>query len=313
MRVNTQKRKKSRIFKKRGIHKKKHNLRRTQNNKLPIYYIGGDKNKCIFLELSGAGLGNQLYMYAAAITAKNKLGLPICILNTENYHSKIDYRKILFKQAISVEKGEVQQRVTTSKVILNGLKEPHNKWSTNNIAANNSTNTLIEGKRHYQNYSSIQSVIPTIRDDCKNIFEDRYKGFKDTIDSKSAFMHIRKGDYGGASLDASYYIHGLSILDAVPEITSIYILSDDIPWSKSQGFTSSKIKWFDSEDSKDELKALYLMSLCLGGACISASTFSSWGAILGADQNETSKIVYPKKWITGPSEKIQFPQRWISI
>lgn len=308
--MNTQTRKKPRVFKKRSIDKKKH-LRRTMHNKKAIEHIGGS-DKCIFVRLV-AGLGNQLYIYATGIVAKNKTGKSLCLLYTDNSHSKIDYRKVLFKQGIPVETTDMQKRIDTSTKILNIVHNPHNNWEPTNILSNTSKNNLINGIRAYQNYNSIKSAIPTIRADCKEVFEDRYKGFKDTIASTSAFMHIRRGDYGPASLAVDYYIKGLSIIDAVPEITSIYILSDDIPWCKAQNFISSKIQWFDNEDSKDELKALYLMSLCLGGACISASTFSSWGVILGADQNEKSTIVYPAKWITGGSEKIRFPQRWKSI
>ena len=57
------------------------------------------------------------------------------------------------------------------------------------------------------------------------------------------------------------------------------------------------------------------MSLCLAGACISASTFSTWGAILGADQNEKSTIIYPKTWSVSHSNSSaqKFPGRWKMI
>ena len=153
-----------------------------------------------------------------------------------------------------------------------------------------------------------------MRKDYQEVFEARYPGFKDNIKATSAFMHIRRGDYGDASLGPDYYKKGLSMLHDISEITDIYIVSDDIPWCKEQGWESDKIRWFDDpEQSKDELKTMYLMSLCLAGACISASTFSSWGAILGADQNEKSTILYPTGWITGDSSKIQFPSRWKAI
>ena len=62
---------------------------------------------------------------------------------------------------------------------------------------------------------------------------------------------------------------------------------------------------------------MYLMSLCKGGAIISNSTFSSWGAILGADEMPDSIIIYPKAWCTGDSSRIHFPvtigNKWLAI
>ncbi len=56
------------------------------------------------------------------------------------------------------------------------------------------------------------------------------------------------------------------------------------------------------------------MSLCIAGACISASTFSAWGVILGADTNPKSTILYPSVWfVDGNSDCMQFPERWQKI
>jgi hypothetical protein len=295
--------------------RKNRRTRRARNN--ITFFVGGDDKKCLFVRFPGLpGLGNQLYAYAAAIGVKNKTGLDMCILPTNNPHSATDYRAILFKQGRPVESANVKNRVNVAKKLLGGISNTHNDWSEMTINANKSGNAVI-GESQFQNYNAIKDVIPIIRKDCKEVFEERYKGFKDTIAPSSAFIHVRRGDYAGQwSLGAEYYTHGLSMLDAVPEITAIYMLSDDIAWCKEQGFSSSKLKWFDDpEESKDELKALYLMSLCLGGACISASTFSSWGVILGADQNEKSTIIYPKKWSISQSNSSaqKFPARWKMI
>jgi hypothetical protein len=306
--------------------RQKKNRRTRKARNVIRFFIGGDDKKCLFVRFPVIpGLGNQLYAYAAAIGVKNKTGLDMCILPTNNPyspipannpHSTTDYRSILFKQGRPVEAANVKNRVNVAKKVLGGISNPHNDWSDMPINANKSVNALI-GDAYFQNYNAIKDVIPIIRKDCKEAFEDRYKGFKDTIAPTSAFIHVRRGDYSSQwSLEAEYYKQGLAMLDAVPEITAIYMLSDDIGWCKEQGFSSSKLKWFDDpKESADELKAMYLMSLCLGGACISASSFSSWGAILGADQNEKSTIIYPKKWaVSGSNSSAQkFPERWKAI
>lgn len=287
-------------------YRKKRKARKTRKRR----QRGGNPEKCIFVTLL-SGLGNQLYVYAAAIVAKRRTGLPICLLpDTGNVHSKTDYTTVLFKQGTPVDGEVLKSRIEASTHILQSVVNPHNSWKNTNIAENSSKNMRL-AITFFQNYGAIQSAIPTIREDFKKVFEERYPGFKDTIPATSAFMHVRKGDYGGASLDREYYQRALKELNPVEGIKDIYVLSDDIPWCKEQKWESSKtIQWFESSD---ELHALYLMSLCVAGAIISASTFSTWGAILGADQNESSTIIYPEGWITGPSSKIEFPSRWKAI
>ena len=260
-----------------------------------------------------------MFVYAAAVVVKEKIGTQLCLLPYTNKHSENDYRSLLFKQGKPVEKSSVAARVEGAKRLLGEMKlestASHKDWEYKPASENSRRNTIM-GDAHFQNYPAIQTAIPILRKDFGEIFAERYSGFKDTIKPTSAFLHIRKGDYEHLlSLNNDYYTRGLSILDAVASITDIYVVSDDIEWCKGQGFTSSKLRWFDDpEDMKDEIKTLYLMSLCLGGACISASTFSTWGAILGADQNEESTIIYPSSWITGrPSSEFKFPARWKQI
>jgi len=256
------------------------------------------------------GLGNQLYVYAAGLTVKRKTGLPLCILPwKENVHSKVDYSTELFKEGKPVDAEAMKGRMNVSKKLLEKLRNPHNTWADENINTNGTVNATLSGG-FFQSYSSIKSVIPDIRTSFAKIFKEKYPDFK--IDSAtSAFIHVRRGDYGGVSLSADYYNKGLAILEPSEQIKDIYILSDDMGWCKEQKWHTEKNKIFFEE--KDELKTMYLMSLCLAGAIISASTFSSWGAILGADQNPDSVIVYPAGWITGPSSQIQFPERWKAI
>jgi hypothetical protein len=302
---------------------KKH-LRITRRNK--PYFIGGSgEDKCIFVPL-GAGLGNQMYIYAAGMTAKKKTGLPICLLpNKSNAHSEKDYSTILFIQGKPVDYASVKNRMNVSKKILECVRDPHNVWKEENINVNTTKNALLAGG-FFQSYKSVSSVLPDIRNDCEKVFQERYPRLKadssaqkqaassaeEQIDTgSSAFMHLRRGDYGSAILPLKYYIDGITILDSVPKIQKIYIVSDDMKWCKEQKWPVKKnIIYFDEPD---ELKTMYLMSLCLAGACISASTFSSWGAMLGADKVEDSTIIYPLDWITGPSSKIGFPERWKAI
>jgi hypothetical protein len=283
--------------------------KRITRRKKPYFIGGSGEDTCIFVPLGG-GLGNQLYVYAAALTAKKKIGLPLCLLPYKgNVHSTQDYATILFTQGKPVDYDSVKGRMNVSKKVLEFVKNPHNTWKDENLTINTKRNTLLAGG-FYQSYSSVSSVLPDLRTDCAKVFTARYPEVKVDSDS-SAFMHVRHGDYGGAALPLTYYTRGISLLDSIPTVQNIYIVSDDMKWCKEQNWSTKKnIIYFDEPD---ELKTMYLMSLCLAGACISASTFSSWGAMLGADKNESSTIVYPVNWLTGPSSNIQFPARWKAI
>jgi hypothetical protein len=267
------------------------------------------------------GLGNIMFVYGVALTLKEKMGVPLCLLPVKSSHNEAaNYREILFKQGTPVELDAMKSRIDSAKVVLKNESKGLHRNSSNELLPSDKNIDYIIGEKEpatYQNYNSIKSAIPVIRSDCAKVFEEKYPGFKDTVSSKSAFMHVRRGDYIKENYDNvedRYYKYGLDILTKDTKIDTVYILSDDIQWCKDQKWDSPKIKWFDGEDSKDELKAMYLMSLCLAGGCISASTFALWGVILGADQNKSATIIYPINWVTGAkSTELKFPSWWKAI
>jgi hypothetical protein len=298
-----------------------------RNNAKGNVYIGGDpSNPCIIVNLAvKAGLGNQLFIYSAGIVASKKIGLPMCILPVvDNFHSSTNYRS-LFKQGSPVEIANMQNRLNkATKIHENIQQSAHGRWSKNNLPTNKSRNIAMKGI-YYQNYESIKTAIPQVRIDLTEEFKKRYPdlektAFKNTTKDKTLFMHVRKGDTTPKSLPSEYYTKAIDIVNGVPTITTIYILSDDIPYC--QGELESKrwqpkaeIRWID--DPKDELKTLYLMSMCKGGAIMSSSTYSCWGAFLGPDEVENSVILYPLKWATGNSKNLEFPaqinNKWRAI
>lgn len=266
---------------------------------------GGNPDKCIFVQLRN-GLGNQLFMYAAAVSIKNKTKLPICLPPIDNPHSSKDYRSTIFKQGISINPDELKPRMNVSVKLLGDFNHDTNTFNITSVPEMSNTNLTLS-PNYYHKYKPIESVIPMIREDCKKALEEVYPDMKAKIPVTSAFMHVRRGDHAeaGTSLGRDYYQRALKELDAVENIKDIYILSDDLPWCKEQNWVSSKaIQWFESPN---ELEALYLMSLCLAGAIVSLSTFSTWGAILGPGQNESSTIIYPVEL------KVDFPSRWKAI
>jgi len=260
--------------------------------------------KSIIINLQG-GLGNQLFVYAGGLTLKNKHNVPLFLLPTDensNIHSKKDYR-FLFDDATPIEYTDDHMKEIREVSIQNGFSGP---WR--DIPTDQNTNILI--KYHwFQDFPSIKSVIPQVKNEVVKHLSDIYKDV--SIDKSSAFIHVRRGDYtkeagGTFALNMDYYGPGLEELNKSDNIKNIYIFSDDMPWCKQQKWNTTKqIKYIDEPD---ELKTIYMMSECEGGAVISNSTFSSWGAFLGPYLS-SGTIVYPSKWLFNGN--LSLPTEWI--
>ena len=268
---------------------------------------GGDPNKCIYILLgyNNSGLGNQLFVYAAGVVAKKKSGYKLCMARSSgNPHSDMDYRPMLLQ-------GESIDNIDHGAISIHQNVGQFNSWNDSSIQTNGINNYYLTGNL-YQNYRSIKSALPIIRADFKKVFAEKFPDFK--IEPKSAFVHIRRGDYlalfgkPGLLPGIKYYKTGIRLLKKAG-IDTIYLLSDDLEWSKKK-LAGLGLTPFEEED---ELKTLYLMSLCKAGAVISPSTYSAWGAMLGPDSNKKATIIYPNKWIEGKKNRLDFPSWWKGI
>lgn len=263
--------------------------------------------KGIILNLQG-GLGNQLFIYAASLTLMDKYKVQAYLLpvdDNSNIHSSRDYR-YLFNGVPAIEYDDDKLKGVREVSIQNHFFGPWRDIPTDE-------NKYILMKYHwFQDYPSLKDVIPRVKEAIVSHLSSAYEDLR--IDTTSAFIHVRRGDYtkeaGGVyALGMEYYGAALKILNESSMITKYYIVSDDIPWCKQQKWETSKgVEYFDEPD---ELRTLYLMSQCEGGAVISNSTFSTWGAFLGPLLNPSSKIIYPSKWLFNAN--LSFPQEWTKI
>jgi len=254
-----------------------------------------------------SGLGNQIFIYAAALSIRDKLNVPVLLLSEYDNlspHSKNDYRH-LFKGIEIVNKDD--KRVKDAEFFHFSSKDPYFFYKEEDIPLKKDKFIYLKDN-YYQNYNKIQTAIPEAK---KSILSELSVAYPDLNinKSESAFIQVRRGDFltdaGGARLlPVEYYYRGLEILNSLETITTIYIISDDIPWCKKQTWNTFKnIVYFEEPD---EMKTLYLMSQCHGGAVLSNSSFACWGAFLGPYE-ANGKIVYssstaflqtlPSKWI----------------
>lgn len=289
---------------------------------------------CVFINmLENEGLGNQLFIYAAGIVASKKTGLPICLIKSrKNPHSRNLYKN-LFKHPTNVQifdnEADVTDRTEAAETILH-LMNGHAtaKWSNNNIRYSNNTKKTNARMpfRLFQNYSAIEGVIDEVKERLihKEFRKSKYDALRKGTDSAtSAFVHVRRGDYVGTGwhLNEDYYKRAVETLKTESqkkntEIKTLWIISTDPEWCESVwGKETDSLKYFES---KNELEALYKMMLCEAGGVLSASTFSSWGGMMGPDRVVNSTIVYPLNWLTHDNDgdnPLNFPDdgKWIGI
>jgi hypothetical protein len=108
-------------------------------------------------------------------------------------------------------------------------------------------------------------------------------------------------------MGTEYYRRGLTKIDA--KLRWI-VISDDVAWCREQELFT-EFPAIEIVDEPDELNGLALMSLCCGGAIIANSTFSWWGAMLGAEP-AGAMVVYPSLWFSHAKPDL-FPSRWTRL
>jgi len=248
------------------------------------------------------GLGNRLFVYSAAYIIHIKHKLDICILNTGNPHSALDYSSI-FKGI--TDKDFIKEISVNSDIICQS-----NSFAEWNIGTEAKT-TEIRG--YFQYYP----VLIPYENEIRSLFKNRISNYIEEINSKYdtkewGFIHVRRGDYLNLPhyhyvQTSEYYNKAIKIVkEKLPNI-KFYVIGNDIEWIKDQPvFQDCTI--FEG----NELETLALMTLCNKVAICGNSTFSWWGAFLGAYELR-NQVIVPEKWIDEPNAKNLIPSEWTII
>jgi hypothetical protein len=276
----------------------------------------------MYVQLIG-GLGNQLFIYATAYALMKKTGGQLLLVQLDsNPHSQSDYRN--FMEGTKVE--NTSDMFNAPDIV--SAPDRHYKTfveNTINYDAASKGETKLP-KEYYQNFGQIQPVVGELKEMFmrKEFNNLAYANLLNQIrPDETAFMHIRRGDYltFGVVDEEDYYMRALYALNGCAAVKKIAVLSDDIKWCRDQEskWKSVSEKEIVCVDEPNELNTLYIMMNCKAGAILSTSTFGMWGAMLGANENPSSCIIYPKvNMIVKNGYKIDhppnlhgFPERWI--
>lgn len=263
-------------------------------------------NEQILVHLQG-GLGNQIFQYAAAIaiSRETKTRINLLCICSENKHNYLNHNYVddLFHELEEV-KG-----VAWNNPCQYSQSNAFERWNPKFLP---SCSTLILNG-YFQYLPAIDYAIPFLQETflfrlLASIPNPRIL----PNGSQSAFLHVRRGDYLKHPTyhweqGIEYYTKGIEYVQKHnPYIYKWYVFSDDLEWCREQPLFNNP--QFELIQEENEYQALALMIQCQGGAVIANSTFSWWGAMLGADFSKRP-IVYPLKWC-GKETVILFPKSW---
>ena len=268
------------------------------------------------------GLGNQMFIVAAGFVAHKHSKSPLYILQNpseNNYHNikKYNYNESIFKYfGIHLPYSLNDYNIHFPDYNKYYQSNPFTPWFPESIIPG-----TILGGSFFQFYPPLEPF----EDELRELFLKGLCQIREKLPdySNCAFLHIRRGDYlhnlkNNVIQPIEYYKACVSYLresgqsgqSGQSDLTlKIIVFSDDIEWVKSQEFFTSDI--FEISNSTDELETLAIMSKCTKGAICANSTFSWWGAFLGAHANR-SPVFVPKKWTYFYILNL-FPKEWIIV
>lgn len=270
------------------------------------------------------GLGNQMFQLSAGYIVSQVKNCPLYVCkwtNTNNPHSKSLYTDTIFSHFGTIV-SYVNDNNELNHIRMYGYQEHEGFSLHTGYKAWRPENVKIPVKMlsYYQYYPPIGRFETQLRElFLKGLFDFWSMPSIQSIEpDSSAFLHVRRGDYLTAShvfytIGLDYYSAAIELLkEKQPTVKTVYVVSDDPQWIKEQTLFQNPM--FKIVENLNELETMILMAHCRGGAICANSTFSWWGAFLGAF-SVRSPVVYPKQWVknNSPYERILFPGEWIAL
>jgi len=259
------------------------------------------------LPVRKGGLGNQMFQVAAAIVYAEETDRQVLIpLEQSQIHNTgIDYRDTVFREfphrIDRIIDGTAIEQLKAAGFSLHPGEPGFEPWSVEKLEGN----ILLHG------YFQWWPVLAKHEEVIRRAF---ISGLSCTSNSWVG-IHVRRGDFLKPPFSEVHYIqteaYYRAALDKFKGQVVFKIFSDDLEWCKAQRvFQELDQKEFVEEPN--EIRALSLMASCSAGFICANSTFSWWGAFLGAYKYR-STICVPKEWMRGFDTRELFPREWILI
>jgi len=260
------------------------------------------------LPVRKGGLGNQLFQVAAAIVYAEETDRQVLIpLEQAQIHNTgLDYRDTVFREfphrIDRIIDGTAIEQLKAAGFSLHPGEPGFEPWSVEKLEGN----ILLHG------YFQWWPVLAKHEELIRRTF---LSGLSCTVNESWVGIHVRRGDFLKPPFSEVHFVqteaYYRAALDKFKGQVVFKIFSDDLEWCKAQGvFQELDQKEFVEEPN--EIRALSLMASCSAGFICANSTFSWWGAFLGAYKYR-STICVPKEWMRGFDTRELFPREWILI
>ena len=271
------------------------------------------------------GLGNQLFIYAAARALALRTGRELYL------DDKRGYTADGFGRSYRLERFPIQAKVMPQEWrVAPTLKHPWHKLirALNKLLPRNQRGYLAE--RHHLDAGQLTALQPVrVRVTLLGYWQNEayFSTWADTIRAEltppvpidarnrelglrlaqgdAVFVHVRRVHYPEL-LTADYYQKAVSQARARLSKPRFVLFGDDLAWLTARvDFGGADVELIEHNDS-DELVDLWLMTCCRH-AIIANSSFSWWGAWLGVKSG--GQIYAPASAAYGP----RMPPGWASF
>lgn len=274
-----------------------------------------------------AGLGNQLFQYAAARCLAELHKVPLK-LDTRWFQMRVAHEtpRVFGLNAFSCSYEEASQpelsRFSFSKIgetkfarsvmprlqlfiqkrrdyaSLKSYREPHFHFDPKYFHLPHDVYLVgyFQSERYFK---PIEKMIRKEFSSKMDLSKENQSLAEQIKNSPSVAIHVRRGDYVAmprvhrhhGTCDLSYYQRGVEILSQRVKNPHFYLFSDDIEWVEKHLILPYPCTYV--KGSQEPAQDLSLMSLC-SHQIIANSSFSWWAAFLNA--NEEKVVIAPKKW-----------------
>ncbi len=265
----------------------------------------------ILARVSG-GLGNQMFQYAAARALAERTGSELLIDLTwfdETIQDKVAIQRPYWLDVFSL--AQTTNTYQSQFLLRAGLKlglgtrpelyaEPHFHYDPGFFKQEG--NVILDGNWTSERYFA--GIAPRIRQDFRFVPRPNAAN-QATLNmiagSTAVSLHVRRGDYvadkqtqqsfGLTPLD--YYRAATKLMRDRVKTPRLFVFSDDIDWCKGNLDLGKDTVFVEGNTGMASYEDMRLMSACQHHI-IANSTFSWWGAWLGANPDKI--VIAPKRW-----------------
>lgn len=262
------------------------------------------------------GLGNQMFQYAFAKALEMKgheVFLDISLYekkverNGINYvHNGFELEELFDIEYKKAAKDDIKKLGTLANSFIHRLRRKYLTKKTHYIdkVFKYTPNVLENSKDCYlDGYWQTEKYFKTFSDEIESTFTFKKNLSEKTKESlkhisKSASIHVRRGDYLNGSLHdvctKKYFNSAIDYAINECKIQQLFVFSNDLEWCKTNLDTKNlKVIFVDWNTGENSWQDMYMMSQCTVNI-ISNSSFSWWAAWLNNNKEKT--IIAPQFW-----------------